>query len=340
MKLSGVNIRSIAAAVPAQVEAVSDCPSFESSSSSRFSNVTGIYERRIAPNNIYTSDLILAAANKVITENPAVAANLGVVVVVTQTGDNTAPGVALKIHKELDLNTDCLAFDINLGCSSFPYGLAAVASIMKALNVKTGLLCIGDISSRLCNRTDSSTYPLFGDAGSAILLEKTDGNEEIFFDLNSDGSGREDIFIEGSSLASRVPPATVDFSSGEKTPFNMQLKGANVFSFAISKAPQSIRNIISSYDFAPDICVLHQANKKINDYIEKSLRLDSCYFPTSLRNFGNTSSVTIPLTVVTEYQGQELNGSKLIACGFGVGLSWGSVAITTKNLKVLDLVEI
>lgn len=340
MKIASISVRSIAAAVPSVVELVAECPSFKSISSERFSKVTGIYERRIAPDNIFTSDLILAASKKIANEIPGISSGLGVVVVVTQTGDNSAPGVALKIHKELDLNTSCLAFDINLGCSSFPYGLAAVASIMKTLNIKLGLLCIGDISSRLCHRFDSSTYPLFGDAGSAILLENTGGDEEIFFDLNSDGSGREDIFVEGASLSSRVSPAAVDFSFGEKTAFHMQLKGANVFSFAISKAPQSIKKLIDTYDFVPDICVLHQANKKINDYVEKSLKLESCHFPTSLRNFGNTSSVTIPLTIVTEYQGRELDNIKMIACGFGVGLSWGTVGLVAKNLRVLDLVEI
>ena len=187
-----------------------------------------------------------------------------------------------------------------------------------------------------------STYPLFGDGAGAVLINKTiDEACKMVFDLNSDGSGRYDIFIGSGGMSSEYPPISkTGRLKAVKSNYFMSLKGANVFSFAINKVPKSILHILNTVDMAePDICVLHQANKKINSFIERALSFSSTKFPTSLQDFGNTSSVTIPLTLVANYGGKSLSGS-VIASGFGVGLSWGSVFTNLHECKISKLEEL
>lgn len=339
MFISGVDIVGVASAVPRLSEKVSEIAGFDTLQSKKFTKVTGIVERRLASNDIMVSDLIAASVEKLLTDVSIDKSKIAALITITQTGDNAAPGVALKVSSKLGLKEQLIAFDINLGCSSFPYGLATMASMMKSLNLDYALLCIGDISSRICHPLDMATYPLFGDAGSAILLKlDTVRGNVMYFDLNSDGAGREDIFIQSGGLASEVSPLRL--KHGEKNAAHMNLKGANVFAFAINKAPASIRKVLKSANIeAPEVCILHQANKKINKFIENELKFDNCIFPSSLEKFGNTSSVTIPLTIVTNYGGTSLS-KNILACGFGVGLSWGSVLTSLSNCKICELVEI
>ena len=123
-----------------------------------------------------------------------------------------------------------------------------------------------------------------------------------------------------------------------------RMKGMDVFSFAITTAPKSIKLLTQRYDIdlnTVDYFVLHQANKMINDKIRTKLKLDLEKFPCSMTLFGNTSSASIPLTIATQLKGKiEHKYSKFICCGFGVGLSWGTVAFETNNIIISDLVEI
>lgn len=340
MRIAGIEITHISSCVPKSVEHVEDLSCLDNPE--RFSKTTGIKSRRIADENTLVSDLIISACNSILLNDASLdSTDIDVVVVITQSGDNTAPGVALKLHDSLGLKENCICFDINLGCSSYPYGMSVVGSLLKTLNLKVGLLCIGDISSKLCDVNDPSTYPLFGDAGSCTVIQNT-GSSELLFNLYSDGSGRNDIIIPSASLASEFPPCNINFEAGLKNYSNMSLNGANVFSFAISKAPLSIKNLINDYDLNVSHIFLHQANKKINNFIEKKLSLENVVFPTSIENFGNTSSVSIPLTLsyyFSESSVFNLINKKIICCGFGVGLSWGSVYFELTNAKVYGVTE-
>ncbi|MDB0023979.1 ketoacyl-ACP synthase III [Planktomarina temperata] len=339
MRVSGVEVIGIASAVPSNIEKVYEIGAFSPAQAEKFSKVTGISERRLAQPGTFVSDLIFASVEKLLKDIPVLPSQIGALITITQTGDNAAPGVALKVASLLGCDQQMLAFDVNLGCSSFPYGLAIASSLMRTLNLEYTLLTIGDISSRICHPEDMATYPLFGDAGAAILLKRGEDNKgHMYFDLNSDGSGRHDIFIKSAGLSSEFPP--LDLQLSEKNSAHMELKGANVFSFAIDKAPKSIKAVLTHANMEqPDVCVLHQANKKINDFIERSLSFSDCYFPSSLKYFGNTSSVTIPLTLVTNFGGSAMSAN-VLACGFGVGLSWGSVFTRFNKCHISELVEV
>ena len=313
---------------------------------STFIQLTGVESRRITKGSLCTSDLAIVAGEKLLKELSWKKEEIDFIIFITQTADYMTPASSIIIQNKLKLKNDIFALDINLGCSGFPYGIGIANSLIDSLGFKKGLLFIGDISSKLCNPKDKSTWPLFGDACSAVAFQKKEANN-VFHDFFSDGSKFEDIIVPSHSIAGRQIPNTSSFAEIEnggliRNKFNMHLNGANIYSFAISKVHERINKII---DFSLvnknelQYCFLHQANKLINDTIEKKLGLPKTIFPTSIKNFGNTSSATIPLTITVNFSQKTLNG-KSILCGFGVGLSLSSAIVDFDNCKVLDLIEV
>jgi 3-oxoacyl-[acyl-carrier-protein] synthase III len=340
-KISGVRVAGVSAAVPKNRVTVRSLELFaDELEADRFSKVTGIHERRVATDGIFSSDLASPAIDKLITSLSWTPADIGVLIVITQTPDHAAPGVGMKLHGEMGFPQQCIVFDINIGCSSFPNGLAVAMSLMKELGIKKGLLVIVDLSSRLCHPVDKATFPLFGDAGAAIAL-CLDDEAETWFDINTDGKGYEAIIVKAGGLSSRHSPIkNCSLNDAQPSPWHMHMDGSKVFSFAINYGPKTIGHVIAESGMVPELVFLHQANKLINSTIQKKLNLPNAEFPMSLGEFGNTSSVTIPLTFVTNFGGTVLNNKVVLAAGFGVGLSWGSVLFAAKNLNVTDLVEI
>ena len=234
--------------------------------------------------------------------------------------------------------------DISLGCSGWVYGLNAAAAVLSGQGVKRALLMCGDAKKRAQCDFD----PLFGFAGTVTALEYTGCNEDILhFHVGTDGSGYDAIIIPDGG--SRNPASAKSFEMEEvdgKMMHRMQtrMKGMDVFSFAISTAPKSIKKLMAeegktAEDY--DYFILHQANSMINEMIRKKVKAEPEKVPYSLHEFGNTSMASIPLTIVTQLKGKvENRKTSFIACGFGVGLSWGTVSFETCNLVISDLVEL
>lgn len=246
---------------------------------------------------------------------------IGVLIDITQTPDYRTPSTALALHKRLELSKSCLAFDINLGCSGFVYGVSVAASLLSSSTASKALVLVGDILAR--HRTKevtervSNTALLFGDASAAILIEKKAGGR-IDSMLMSDGTGHKAL---SSTYGAWKHP--------EKHP---PLPGDDlaVFNFTINEVPPLIKEfmektntVIEDYD----ALVLHQANMMIMKQIAKKVKMPMDKVPVSLDRFGNTSGASVPLTIVDKYgecnDGQELN---LLTSGYGVGLSWGVVS--------------
>ena len=345
--LSGVAIRGISTAVPKNIAKVADYTVLSEAERTKFSVGTGIEERHIAVGNQCSSDLCLAAAADLLEKLNWDKSSVQALVMITQTGDHPVPATSIIIQNKLGLPKSCAAFDINLGCSSYPYGLAVLGSFMRTLGVERALLLVGDVSSRLCSYNDKSAWPLFGDAGSATALELDASAGPIHFDLNSDGAGKDAIIVATGGLASKNPPTADSFTDVEisagvtRNGLNLQLKGADIFSFAISSVPASIKRCLTAAEWDVhdvDYFVLHQANKMINDFIRKKIGNDEATALSTLRHYGNTSSVSIPLTL-SSASAQLSNGGKVLLSGFGVGLSWASCTVTLKEGIVLNLFE-
>lgn len=346
--VAGVAIRAIAAAVPKRVASTADYPYLTPEERARFQKATGIVERHIVEAGQCASDLCFTAAQATLEHLGWAHDSIGALVLITQTADQPVPATSITLQHKLGLAQACIAFDVNLGCSSYPYGLAIIASLMQSLGVARALLLIGDVSSPTCAISDKSSWPLFGDAGSATALERDDTAQPMFFDLMSDGSGKDAIIIPRGGLASRRPagdgPAEHEADAKDgiiRRPDQLILRGADIFSFAISKVPPSIQAVMQAAGKSCDIVdylVLHQANKMINDTIARKAGFASDKVPTSLEKYGNTSSASIPVTLSTNAD-LFLEKRTIVACGFGVGLSWGSVLVTLPANAIIPCIE-
>lgn len=343
--IPGIAVRAVAAAVPTRVARTEDYAFLEPEERKRFQKATGIVERRIVHDGQCTSDLCLTSARAALDHVAWERESIGALILITQTGDYPVPATAIVLQDKLGLPDTCAAFDINLGCSSYPYGLAVTGSLMRTLGIRRALLLIGDVSSRVCAENDKSAWPLFGDAGSATALELDDQAPPITLDLRSDGSGKDAIIIPGGGLASRNPPGTsghgqVDDGVSRRMD-NLVLRGADIFSFAISKVPPSIQRALASSGLESDLIdylVLHQANKMINDTIARKVGFAAAKVPSSIEHYGNTSSASIPVTLCAN-AGLFTGPRWIVACGFGVGLSWGSAVVHLPPGAVLPCID-
>ena len=345
-EVHNVSVRGMATAVPCTLEHNSEIYT-KWGGYEQFVATTGIEQRRVAAENLCSSDLCIAAAERLLADMNWSNQDIDALVFVSQTPDYILPATSNLIQTRLGLREDCFVLDISLGCSGWVYAMMVLASIMQNGSIKRGLVLAGDTISKLCSPDDKSTYPLFGDAGTATALEWQDGAAPIRFCMNSDGKGYETIIIrDGGYRNVSTPSSYITTNDGDgivRSRMNLELDGMSVFSFGISKAPQVVKQLVEHYSIdmeSIDLYTFHQANMFMNEKIRKKLKLSTDKVPYSLKDFGNTSCASIPLTLTTQHADMLRNNSvKHIACGFGVGLSWGAVAFNTDNLIVSEVIE-
>jgi len=346
--VNSISIKGISCCVPKNMERNIDLDILTQEEIQKFVEATGVEERRIATKEICTSDLCCEAAEKLIKDLNWQKEEIEILVFVSQTADYILPVSAAILQDRLGLSTNCIAFDVPLGCSGYVYGISIIAAMMKATGLKKGLLLAGDTSSKLLSKTDKSTVPLFGDGGSATAFEFDENADDLLFDLGTDGSGYKTIMINDGGSRNRINADSLLYqtiSPGiERNACQLVLDGMDVFSFGISQAPKTVNKLIEKFELDKESInhfVFHQANLMMNKMIVKKLKLPVEKVPYSLKEFGNTSSATSPLTIVAELKNDRTNTTKdLILCGFGVGLSWGTAKIRLQNAVISDLIEI
>ncbi len=304
-----------------------------------FTKTTGIIERRVADENTACSDLCFKAAQDILKKSSC-KDEIDLLIFVSQSPDYFLPATAIILQERLGLSKSCMAFDVSLGCSGYVYGLSIISNMMQSGQLKKALLLVGDKSTISTAYTDKSTYPLFGDAGSATLISYTFGSPNWYFNLQSDGSGQSAIKIKHGH--SRFPyskdsDTLIEYEKGVvRAEKHLALDGMEIFNFALREAAPNIKNLLEhahqSLDEI-DYVVMHQANKLINESIRKKLKLPIEKVPYSIEHFGNTSSASIPLTICSKLS-NEVKTKKLtlLLAGFGVGFSWGSMLCNTENV--------
>lgn len=348
IEVKGVSIKGISAAVPGLSQDVKDLPFFTNEEAEKFSAVTGVQRRRLASDDVTTSDLCYSAAVKLMDELNWRSEDVDCLIFVTQTPDYILPATSCILQNRLNLNQETVVMDISLGCSGWIYGMMTIANLLSSGAIKKGLLLVGDTISKTCSKDDKSAYPLFGDAGTTTALEYDPKSEGLKFHLASDGSGANAIMIPDGGYRNMSTEKSFESTIIEKdisrTPLNLVLDGMNVFSFGISKVPESINALLEHFKIEADSVdqyLFHQANLFMNEKIRKKLKIPVDKVPYTLKDFGNTSSASIPLTIVEKRGVNALNTKQnFIACGFGVGLSWGSVWFSTDHLVCPEIVEI
>jgi len=349
LQYSGVKISALAGAVPANCITNYDyTANFPAKDVKDIVDRTGIKERRFAPAGMTASDLCFAAAEKLLVDNNIKREEIDVLLFVSQTPDYRMPATSVVLQNRLGLSKQTAAFDINLGCSAFIYALSAAYAYATQPNIRKVLVLDGETRSRVYHPKDRSTAFLFGDAGVAALIEKDPRVGTSYFSLNSDGSRAELIKIDAGgyrnpSTADTLKEKVIDEHGNIRTDEHGHMNGPDVFNFVLREIPKDLKRLqaFANKELSElDYYLFHQANDFMNSYLAKKLKLAPEKTPSSIAKFGNTSSVSIPITMVDQLQGQ-LSGSKnLLLCGFGVGMSWASAIIPTLDCKISELVEL
>lgn len=307
----------------------------------KFMKKTGVRGRYNAGGYQTTADFCYVAARELLENKNVCPKEIGILVFVTQTPDYCIPATACVLQKRLGLSRECIAFDVNLGCSGFTYGLNIVSSLMISSNVDKALLLAGDTSAKEKSikrkaKTSHSASMLFGDSGTATLLEKDKSAEPIHMISRTDGEGYKAIIIPYGGWRNPDAPEGVN-------PDTSTMDDVAVFNFAISEVPEILDETMALAGCSPedyDALVLHQANLFIIKQIMKRTGFPAEKTLISLDQFGNTSSASIPISLVKEY-GDVAEGRKIhmLACGFGVGLSWSTADCYVNTEDVLPLIH-
>lgn len=345
IEYKNVRIAGIAAGVPKNVSS-NLFPTEDDQISSDYTpeeyvKTTGVRERRTS-RKLTTADLGYAAAEQLIADLGWEKTEIEALIFVSQTHDYILPATACILQDRLGLSKECYAFDGSIGCSGWVYGISTAASLLGEGKMKKVLMICGDTKIGRSQLRD----PLFGMAGTVTALEFKEGAEGLQCHFGTDGSGFDAIIIPDGGA--RSPFTTHSFDSEDVDGKQMcrlqvRMKGMDVFSFGITTAPKTVKSLGEHYGFNyldSDFFVFHQANMKMNNMIAKKLKLAPEKVPSCMSRFGNTSSASIPLTIVGELRGQCENGKSFICCGFGVGLSWGTIHFTSDNMIVSNLVEV
>lgn len=337
-----VRIAGISACVPKSIEFTKDNPFISADYDYEdFIKQTGIQSRR-KDENLVTSDMWCAAAEKLIEELGWHKEEIQAIISCTQGPDYIAPCTACITQDRLGLSKECYAAEIPLGCSGWVYGLSYLASLLSTGCIKKGLLLVGDARTVLPTKD-----PIVGFAGTATAVEFQEGAEGFKFHFGTDGSGYEAIIIPDGGARNQISVDSLrmeDVNGKQLCRLQSRMNGMDVFSFAISTAPKSMKKLSEHYNFQledVDYCVLHQANMQIDEIIRKKMKYPKEKVPMCLPEFGNTSSASIPLTIVSQLRGKvEQSKTKFLCCGFGIGLSWGSVAFEQDSIVLPELVEL
>lgn len=349
LNFNGVGITALSAAVPRTIiENLKYTQYFPEDQVKEVVEKVGIYERRFADEKTCSSDLCYAAAEKLIKDNNIDRSEIDVLIFISQTPDYRMPATSVLLQDRLGLPNSTIAFDINLGCSAFIYGLSVAFSMIKNTGLRKALVLDGETRSKVYSPKDRRSAFLFGDGGVAALIERDDKFGKSYFSLNSDGSRGDLIKINAGgyrnpSSVETLKEKVVDEYGNIRSDEQGYMNGADVFNFVIREIPKDMKKLLahSGEDVQQlDYYVFHQANNFINSYLAKKLKLNTTKIPSTINKYGNTSSVSVPLTIVDQLKGKLDGEKKLFLSAFGVGMTWGNAIVPFVDCKISDIVEV
>lgn len=315
----------------------------------RLKKTIGLNKRRVVDSGTTALDLCESAAEQLLKGLGLSVTEIDALVFVTQTPDYEQPCNAAVLHGRLGFSSDCAVFDVNLGCSGYVYGLWLAHMMVSSGGCRRVLLLAGDTISRIVNPKDRTVAPLFGDGGSASLVEYSEDAGLAQFSLETDGSGFDKLIVPAGGMRNPCSEATakesVDADGNQRSLENLFMDGAEIFNFSISVEPQSVKELLQYAGLSADeidFFVFHQANRYILGNITKRLKLDPKKVPMeTVERYGNQSSASIPCALSGELSDVLLKGAskQVLLSGFGVGLSWASVVLDLSGLQVCEIIE-
>lgn len=295
----------------------------------------GVSERHIAAENETSADMAVKAAQKLFEEHKIILSDIDFVMLCTQSPDYFLPTSACIIQDKLGISVHSGAFDFNLGCSGFVYGLALAKGLVMAGIAKNILLLTAETYSKYIHPKDKSNRTIFGDAAAATLISNDGFGEIMDFSLGSDGRGAENLIVRSGGLKNPVSICDLHFDEFDnpKSSDHLYMDGTEIFNFTIEMVPklveETLRNNLLKKDDI-DLFVFHQANKYLLNFLRKTIKIPEDKFYYYMDKVGNTVSSTIPIAISMALKDNEIvSGQKILLAGFGVGYSWGGVILKT-----------
>ena len=340
--VKGVRVEAIAACVPEnKVDNLEFAKAhFEEDMTSNI-KALGVFERHVAVKEETTAmDFCVAAAERIFAEGGVKKDEIGAVIFVTLTPDCLIPNNSTYAQYLLGLDKDVATLDINHACPGYVFGLWNAALIAKNMQKKV-LLLDGDINSKYVSPWDKSTALLFGDAGTATVISPDDNAPDWHFTFMSDGSNREAIMVR---LGMRYPIKEEylqykTWEDGGKRRFiDMEMNGRAVFDYVVDVVPEIANAFMEELETCAEEyekLVLHQANHFMLKKLAKAIGFDhKTQMPICMNKYGNTSSVSIPLTIASELSEPT---DHIFMIGMGAGLASGIADLSLKEMKNLGV---
>lgn len=291
----------------------------------------GVNQRHVAAEGETATDLAEKAAIKLIEENNIDKEIIDFVILCTQSPDYFLPTSACLLQTRLGLRQDIGAFDFNLGCSGYVYGLSIAKGLIAGGIAENVLLLTAETYNKYLHPKDKGNRTIFGDAASATLLSVDGVAEVLDFALGTNGKGANNLIVK--SGASRLPEKQNDLvfdkNGNPVSSDHLFMNGAQIFAFTQRNVPKVINDVLEKNNLAKediDMFVLHQANRYMLDFLRNKMDIPEDKFYIFMENVGNTVSNSIPLCLVEAHKENRLKGNVLL-CGFGVGYSWGAVIL-------------
>lgn len=304
--------------------------------------MTGVLSRHRADEDVTTSDLCEAAAERLLDRLGWERDSVDGLIFVTQSPDYRLPATACAVHGRMNLRVGAIAFDVNLGCSGYPYGLWLAMMAIQTGAMKRVLLAVGDTSGKTIDPTDRATAMLFGDAGTVTAIEASDGGDAsvVDFILGSDGAGADNLIVPNGGFRVRKAEGKLEGRNLDR----LYMDGGEIFTFTLKSVPPLINETIEVAGVdreGYDAFLLHQANTFMINHIAKKAKLPKDKVPINMDRYGNTSSATIPLLMTTDLaEGLANRKMRLGMFGFGVGYSWASASLDVGPLRCVETITV
>ena len=318
-----INISFVSCALPeSRLDLLSLASLYGATEIKRIISSTGISRVAVAKPLQTASDLCASAAENIFNYRSDLRKDIDAIIFVSQTPDKRLPATSVLLQKRLSLLSHITAFDINYGCSGYIYGLFQAALLIHARAAKRVLICAGDTITHHINPLDRAVRLVFGDAGSATIVEE--GMNTLFFSIHTDGSGADSLFA--------------DFGG------DLHMNGKAMMEFALDKVPHCVNEVMKMTEWKKEKIgsfIFHQANEFMLNYLRKKMRLDKKSVPVSMQSIGNTGPASIPCALILkkEFLQTENRLEKSILCGFGVGFSYGAVGVNLSQTIFLPFVN-
>lgn len=344
-EIKNVIVRGVTGTVPNNPVKTADFAVLSAEDAEVFDNTVGIKNRYIGPDSICASDLCFDAAERLIAGLGWEKNSIDVLVFASVTGDYRTPPTSSILQHRLGLPISTFVLDIPMGCCGSVYAINVAGNLLSSGTVKRALLLIGDTALRMGSLKDKSRVPLFGDCGTAMALEYDPDAEDIIIDFNTLGEKYMALMTPHGGYRHPITEESFieeDFGNGiVRAPKDTLINGMDVLSFAISRPPISIKNLMEKYQLTTenvDYFLIHQANKLIVDRIVKKLKLPVEKVPYDLQEFGNLGGASIPM-LMTYNLAEELRSRPLVlvCSAFGLGLTWATMILKTNCVTVLPI---